>query len=160
MQLKKAEMAGHFTALADWIESGKSPVGDILAAHLLPRLKRADGQDAFEVHMAQGKQATLAFETLTQTRLKRPTGTNRPMFVRIADQPFDSYGRLLAYVAPEYSAAERQGLSRRDRATFNLDMVAAGWAATFVIYWRQCSCLMPFNRSNCESTSFSFMLRC
>lgn len=36
MQLKKAEMASHFSALADWIESGKSPVGDALAAHLLP----------------------------------------------------------------------------------------------------------------------------
>ena len=47
MQLKKAEMAGHFTALASWIESGKSPVGDVLAAHLLPRIKRADGQDPF-----------------------------------------------------------------------------------------------------------------
>ncbi|EWS66302.1 SNase-like protein [Hydrogenophaga sp. T4] len=134
MQLKKSEMAGHFTALASWIESGKSPVGDVLAAHLLPRIKRADGQDPFEVHIAQGKQALQAFESLTQTRLKRPSGTNRPIFVRIADQPFDSYGRLLAYVAPEYSAAERQGLSRRDRATFNLDMVAAGWAATLVIF--------------------------
>jgi endonuclease YncB( thermonuclease family) len=134
MQLKKAEMAGHFTELASWIESGRSPVGNALAAHLLPRLKRADGQGPFEVHIAQGKQALQAFESLTQTRLKRPSGTNRPMFVRIADQPFDSYGRLLAYVAPEYSATERQGLSRRDRATFNLDMVAAGWAATFVIF--------------------------
>ena len=86
------------------------------------------------MHIAQGKQALQAFESLTQTRLKRPSGTNRPIFVRIADQPFDSYGRLLAYVAPEYSAAERQGLSRRDRATFNLDMVAAGWAATLVIF--------------------------
>ncbi|HMN92742.1 MAG TPA: thermonuclease family protein [Hydrogenophaga sp.] len=134
MQLKKAEMAHHFIALADWIDSGKSPVAQVLAGHLLPRIKRADGQDPFEVHMAQGKQATQAFEALTQARLKRLSGTNRPMFVRIADQPFDGYGRLLAYVAPEYTAAERQGMSRRDRATFNLDMVALGWAATFVIY--------------------------
>ena len=57
MQLKKAEMAGHFTALASWIESDKSPVDDVLAAHLLPRIKRADGQDPFEVHIAQGKEA-------------------------------------------------------------------------------------------------------
>jgi hypothetical protein len=127
-------MAGHFTALASWIESDKSPVNDVLAAHQLPGIKRADGQDPFEVHIAQGKQALQAFEVLTQTRLKRPSGTNRSMFVRIADQPFDSYGRLLAYVAPEYSATERQELSRRDRATFNFDMVSAGWAATFVIY--------------------------
>ena len=57
MQLKKAEMAGHFTTLASWIQSGQSPVQDALAAHLLPRLLRADAQDPFEVHMAQGKQA-------------------------------------------------------------------------------------------------------
>jgi endonuclease YncB( thermonuclease family) len=134
MQLKKAEMAGHFTALANWIGSGESPVGDALAEHLLPRIRRADGQDPFEVHISQGKQALQAFESLTQTRLKRPSGTHRPMFVRIADQPFDGYGRLLAYVAPEYTAAERQAMSRRERATFNLDMVASGWAATFVIF--------------------------
>ncbi len=134
MQLKRAEMAGHFVALADWIESGSSPVQEPLRSHLLPRLRRADAQDPFEVHMAQGKQATQAFEALTTARLKRASGTYRPMFVRIADQPFDSYGRLLAYVAPQYSAAELQTLSRRDRATFNLEMVSGGWAATFVIY--------------------------
>lgn len=134
MQLKRAEMAGHFVALADWIESGSSPVQEPLRSHLMPRLRRADAQDPFEVHMAQGKQATQAFEALTTARLKRASGTYRPMFVRIADQAFDSYGRLLAYVAPQYSAVELQTLSRRDRATFNLDMVSGGWAATFVIY--------------------------
>jgi endonuclease YncB( thermonuclease family) len=40
MQLKKAEMAGHFTALAAWIESGQSSVSDALAAHLLPPMDR------------------------------------------------------------------------------------------------------------------------
>jgi len=135
MDLREAEMAGHFTALAAWIKSGQSPVGDALAKHLLPRLERPDGQDPFEVHIAQGNQALQAFRAMTQTRLKGPNGTYRSMFIRVlADQPFDSFGRLLAYVAPEYSETERRRLSRRERPTFNLDMVAAGWAATFVIY--------------------------
>ena len=56
------------------------------------------------------------------------------MFIRAADEHFDQYGRLLAYIAPNYSAAERENLSRRDRATFNLLMVEDGWAASFPIY--------------------------
>ncbi len=60
MQLKKAEMAGHFADLARWIESGGSPVGDALATHLLPRIKRSDGQDPFQVHTAQGSKAMQA----------------------------------------------------------------------------------------------------
>ncbi len=134
MQLKQADMAGHFKALAEWIRSGRSPVRPALAEHLLPRLERADAQDPFEVHISQGKQAAEAFATLARTRLERPGKRTRPLFVRIADQPFDSHGRLLAYVAPEYSPAERQSLSRRERATFNLDMVSLGWAASFVVY--------------------------
>ena len=55
---------------------------------------------------------------------------------RTADAPSDGQGhhRLLAYLAPTYTAEERKTLTRAQRATFNLDMVVAGWAATFVIY--------------------------
>jgi hypothetical protein len=52
----------------------------------------------------------------------------------VADQPFDQYGRLLAYMAPNYTAKERATMSRRERATFNLLMVENGWAAPFPIY--------------------------
>ncbi|WP_206061118.1 hypothetical protein [Nonomuraea basaltis] len=46
-------------------------------------------------------------------------------------------GRLLAYTAPWFSGTPSDPLPPRDhpdRRTFNLDMVALGWAATFVIY--------------------------
>jgi hypothetical protein len=37
-------------------------------------------------------------------------------------------------MAPNYSAKEREQMSRRERATFNLLMVENGWAAPFPIY--------------------------
>lgn len=39
------------------------------------------------------------------------------------------HGRLLAYFAPNFTAAERTALSREQRSTFNLDLLTAGWAA-------------------------------
>ena len=58
----------------------------------------------------------------------------QPLTIRGRFVPVDTHHRLLAYLAPNYSAAERKTLTRAQRATFNLDMVVAGWAATFVIY--------------------------
>jgi hypothetical protein len=46
-------------------------------------------------------------------------------------------GRLLAYSAPWFTGSASDPLPPRehsDRRTFNLDMVAAGWAATFIIF--------------------------
>jgi hypothetical protein len=56
------------------------------------------------------------------------------LFIRTADAPFDANNRLLAYVAPDYSPAERRAMTRAQRATFNLDLIANGWAAPFIIY--------------------------
>ncbi len=117
--------------LAEWIRRGEAPVDDALAAHLHPRL--ATGR-AGSLQKAQGEAATRAFEELLEARLSRPSGRRRAVFLRSADQPFDQYGRVLAYMAPSYSRAERERLSRRERATFNLLMVASGWAAPFPIY--------------------------
>ena len=58
----------------------------------------------------------------------------RNLFVRTADSPFDNNHQLLAYVAPSFTSAELATLPREQRSTFNLDLVAAGWAAMFVIY--------------------------
>jgi hypothetical protein len=52
----------------------------------------------------------------------------------MADSPFDNYKRLLAYVAPSYSKREISSMSRKKRATFNLDLVESGWGAPFVIF--------------------------
>jgi hypothetical protein len=46
----------------------------------------------------------------------------------------NGHHRPLASLAPTYTAEERKTLTRAQRATFNLDMAVAGWAATFVIY--------------------------
>jgi len=117
--------------LAGWLEQGRAPVGDGLAAHLHPRL--ASGR-AGSLQKEQGEAATAAFEELVTRGLTRPSGRRRPVFLRTADRPFDRYGRLLAYMAPAYSSAELAGMTRAERATFNLLMVENGWAASFPIY--------------------------
>jgi endonuclease YncB( thermonuclease family) len=127
----KDELQDMFGEVADWMETGDSPVNQPLATHLLPRLRRPDSVAA---HLEQGAEATLAHEGLIDTRLRRATGSVRPLFVRVADQRFDSYGRLLAYVAPSYTANERRSMSRKERATFNFLMIENGWAAPFVLF--------------------------
>jgi endonuclease YncB( thermonuclease family) len=106
--------------LADWMQQGRAPVSAGLAAHLQPRL-------------VTGTAGTLQKQLLDQ-KLTKPSGSKRPLFLRAADERFDQYGRLLAYVAPSYSAKEREALSYKERATFNLLMVESGWAASFPIY--------------------------
>jgi endonuclease YncB( thermonuclease family) len=117
--------------LAEWLQAGRAPVNDNLAAYLRPRL--ATGR-AGTLQLEQGERASEEFRRIVDEKLTRPNGSKRRVFLRAADQPFDQYGRLLAYLAPEYSAAERDALSRGERATFNLMMVEAGWAASFPIY--------------------------
>lgn len=129
--LSKAEAVDLLPGLRAWIASGQSPVGPTLAAHLLPRLER---DDAAAVHWSQGADATEHYRRITEARLTRPTGSRRRLFVRVADERFDRYGRLLAYVAPDYSAEERRTMSRRERSTFNFDMIESGWAASFILY--------------------------
>lgn len=81
-----------------------------------------------------GERAKEAFRRLLDERLARPDGSRRTLFLCTADRPFDKNGPLLAYVAPNYSKAERESMPRRDRATFNLLLVEAGWAVPFVLY--------------------------
>lgn len=117
--------------LAGWIADGTAQIDPGLAAHLLPRL--TTGQPG-TLHGNHGTQASETFQKLLEQRLSRPDGTRRKLFLRSADQPFDTNGRLLAYVAPNYSKAERERMTRQERATFNLSMVELGWAASFPIY--------------------------
>ena len=117
--------------LADWIQAGEAPVSSGLGQHLYPKL--ATGK-AGTLQESQGENATVKFKELVDEKLKRPNGSKRSVFLRAADQHFDQYGRLLAYMAPSYSATELASMSRKERATFNLLMVESGWAATFAIY--------------------------
>jgi len=117
--------------LADWLQAGKAPAHDDLAAYLHPRL--ATGS-AGTLQKEQGEKATQVFQQLLDQKLTKPNGRKRSIFLRTGDQPFDHYGRLLAYMAPSYSATERANMGYHDRATFNLLMVESGWAASFPIY--------------------------
>lgn len=118
--------------LAGWMEQGKAPIKPDLAEFLHPRL--ASGR-AGTLQEEQGKQAAEAFQALVEEKLSKPNSNRkRSVYLRAADQHFDQYGRLLAYMAPSYSAKERAQMSLRERATFNLMMVEQGWAAPFPIY--------------------------
>jgi endonuclease YncB( thermonuclease family) len=126
-----ARVDQQFAELAQWIRDGKAPVSPAMAEYILPKLA---GGKAGTLQFQQGTAAAAFATANVEQRLKRPNGTQRNLFVRTADSPFDTHGRLLAYLAPDYSATERAALPRAQRSTFNLDMVTTGWAATFVIY--------------------------
>lgn len=117
--------------LADWIKAGKAPINKDLGIYLLQKL--ATGK-AGTLQENQGKEASKKFEELLSEKLKKPDGKKRNLFIWAANEHFDQYYRLLAYLAPYYSAKELASMSRKDRATFNLLMVDSGWAASFPIY--------------------------
>lgn len=117
--------------LADWIKGGNSVIKKPLADHLHPKL--VTGQ-AGTLQETQAEKATEAFRNMLERKLKKSNDRWRSVFLRAADQHFDQYGRLLAYMSPYYTAKELEGLTLRDRATFNLMMVEEGWAAPFPIY--------------------------
>jgi hypothetical protein len=82
----------------------------------------------------QGQAASAFGKQNITSRLARPNGRPRAMFIRVADGPFDNNNRLLAYLAPDYSDKEHRQIPKAQRPMFNLDLVAAGWATPFVIY--------------------------
>lgn len=133
---KPARQDNNFRQLAEWIKAGRAPIHDGLAAHLHPRLESGS---AGTLHERQGFAAADYFKALLDEKLSQNLDgsrrrTKRKIFVWTADEKFDQYGRLLAYIAPKYDADELAQLTRRQRATFNLLMVEAGWAAPFIIY--------------------------
>jgi len=128
---RAAEIDAQFVQLAEWIGQGRAPISEPLAAVLGPKLATGKGGT---LQFQQGSAASAFAKQNAETRLTRPNGTRRNLFVRTADSPFDNNHRLLAYVAPDFSATERKTMSRKQRSTFNLDLVEHGWAAPFVIY--------------------------
>ncbi len=126
-----ANIDAKFAELVGWLEDGTAPVSARWRDHILPRLK---DRQAGTLQFTQGKAASAWYKARKDERLTKPDGRKRKLFIRTADMPFDNYGRLLAYVAPSYSSAELREMSRRERATFNLDLIASGWAAPFIIY--------------------------
>lgn len=117
--------------LADLIDAGKAPIEHDLANFLKEKLKTGK---AGTLQETQGLQATEEFHKIVSASLTKPNGKKRNVFLLAADEHFDQYGRLLAYMSPYYEQAELATLSLRQRATFNLMMIEAGWAASFPIY--------------------------
>lgn len=128
---KPSRQDENLAQLAEWIQAGQTPISSGLAQNLRPKL--ATGT-AGTLQEEQGETATDKFEEMLAEKLTRPNGSKRRVYLRSADEPFDQYGRLLAYMAPSYSAQELASMSYRDRATFNLMMIDSGWAASFPIY--------------------------
>jgi endonuclease YncB( thermonuclease family) len=104
-----------------------------LRDHLVSRIT----SDAAQRHQAAGKAAAEAHADMVATRLTRPDGSQRKLAVLATGELVESNGRLLAYTAPWFGGGSSDPLPPRGdprRRTFNLDMVALGWAATFLIY--------------------------
>lgn len=117
--------------LAGWLQAGKTPANDSLAAYLAPRLATGN---AGSLQKRQGDQAADQFRALLDVKLTNPNATKRSVYLRAADERFDQYGRLLAYMSPYYTAADLERMKYKDRATFNLMMIESGWAATLAIF--------------------------
>jgi endonuclease YncB( thermonuclease family) len=128
---RAGEVDQDFKQLAEWIRDGVAPVEEPLGRFLLPKLETGR---AGRLQFRQGGDASTFEKQNIEQRLRRPDGTRRSIFIRVADSRFDNNNRLLAYLAPNYSERERQRMPRHERTTFNLDLVASGWAAPFVIY--------------------------
>jgi endonuclease YncB( thermonuclease family) len=130
-EARAAAIDAEFAQLAEWMLDGTAPISRAYAEVLAPKL--ATGK-AGTLQFRLGKEASAFAKANTDRRLTRLDGSRRNLFLRTADAPFDGNHRMLAYVAPSFSAKELATLSRAERSTFNLDLVRAGWAATFVLY--------------------------
>lgn len=121
------------TRLGGFLKTGKAPVDDGLAEYLYPKVSGGKVGTRQEL---QGDESSAEFRAQITQRLTRPRGQPRSVYIRSADEHFDRYGRLLAYLSPMYTSRELRMMARDDpaRATFNLTMVASGWAAPFPIY--------------------------
>ena len=105
------------------IEAGKfAHLPARLQNHLLERL---DGQ-AGRRQYVQGLMAEACFREII-SRARR-------VLVLTSGEQIDRYGRLLAYLTRYLTKRQLEKTPREKRTTFNLQMVAAGWAAPMPIY--------------------------
>jgi endonuclease YncB( thermonuclease family) len=88
-------------------------------------------------HISAGYDASVEFEKALDERLQKPDGIRKNVAVIPAGEFIDTYGRLLAYIAPWFSGTSGDPIPPKTsplRRTFNLDMIERGWAAFFPIY--------------------------
>jgi len=133
----RSRPSNHDEALQDLsYELTEAGVNSGLASHLRRRLRGRAGTRQLE----QGEEATEALRDAVDTRLARysdRTGnriSDRDLYIQVASEVFDHYGRMLAYVAPSYTRREREEIPPSRRPTFNLQMLRLGWASTIIIY--------------------------
>lgn len=108
-------------------------IPDGMRKYLVDRLDA----DAAARHIDAAEMASAQFDLLLQQRLTKPDGSQRRVATIPTGEIIDRYGRMLAYLAPWFAGGRGDPLPPRDdpqRRTFNLEMVAGGWAASFVIY--------------------------
>ena len=117
--------------LAMLLKSGVYTIDEGLANYLIPKLETGY---AGSLQQEQGKEAKEYFKHLMDQRLTQTNGRRRSLFMYSAREPFDHYGRLLAYVAPRYSEEEIMAYPPEERGTFNYLMLKSGWAASIMIY--------------------------
>lgn len=107
-----------------------------LKAYLRRRLDAA----ASTRHIRAGAEAFAHFQAISAERLRRVSARTgrelvpRALFTMVSQQVFDRYGRLLAYVAPAYSKAERDSIPPEKRPSFNLQMMQDGHATSLIIF--------------------------
>jgi endonuclease YncB( thermonuclease family) len=137
----ESQLGGNPVTAQATLERAKARLQDgtynALPAELRDYLIGRITSNAAERHLAAGKAAAQAHTDMVNTRLALPDDEQRKMAVIATGELVEGNGRLLAYTAPWFAGTKGDPLPPRDdprRRTFNLEMVAAGWAATFVIY--------------------------
>lgn len=90
--------------------------------------------DSASKHIDTAYTASQKFKEYLDTRLQVDVDTRRRLAVFPTGEIIDTYGRLLAYIAPWFNKSELPDFDDPERRTFNLQMLESGWAALFVIY--------------------------
>jgi len=109
----------------------RNKVPDGFAAYFAPRVTGGAAR-----HYEAAEAATRRLRELRDDHVKAIDGKEGQLAVIPAGEVVDGNGRMLAYVAPYLSKEQREALSVRSkkRQTFNLRLVAEGWAASFPIW--------------------------
>ncbi len=93
--------------------------------------------DAAQRHIDASFGASQHFDQIMADRLTREDGGRRNLAVVPTGEIIDTYGRMLAYMAPWFAGTANDPLPPHNdprRRTFNLEMIESGWAAFFPIY--------------------------
>jgi len=113
--------------------------GKDLDAGLKQHLAKKLINNACSRHIAAGQASFEHFQSMAQKRLARigkngKSLTLRHIFAMVAEEVFDRYGRMLAYVNGAYEKKERETIPESKRPTFNLHMLQEGQAVSLLIY--------------------------